>query len=593
MKPALRFVRTLSVGCLVLAGVLVPEFASAAPAQIGIEPQPCVLIPQPVPSGATFRPADDFNSQGDYNYVHSSTNLQGRPAKEKFAAGLFWLPPAPAELSSFQSAVAVTNPDPVASTVVTINFYDLFGTLVGTQSFNLGPEGTWVVPASPLQSIFSLTPGLGSAWVIGSDLAIVGETVHHATTVDLSGFRGPLLSEPEPGNFGLNSLQQLQMSQAGKDTLWFGPMPVSNTAPLDFLTGTAPLIWVVNPSPTTPTTVTLRYSSLGGVVLPPVTVTLPAHGAVLDQTLWNLLLPTYLAPSGSFDDDFRLVVSATGPIVGDALMVDLFGGTSLSAGQRFRMGSAMLANSPSAQLVNPELTFQAGPPSVETIVGLYNPTLGNVGPVAVQYFDRNGASLGVDSFASFPRGFMVRIGPGLPASPNYPVAGVFAGYMRITACVKGLVGWTMRQGSEVGHFGAAREVWGEELTGANGLEPGPGFLVTVGSETFMRKVSPLVRAGKSAPWPGYTTWVNDGASNSGNYWFRFFDQLGANQSTAAGQFAGLRFGRTSFTYEDPLVSPNATTNLSGRVDTTNGGFDGIHVIGDPLWEWGIFNFDND
>ncbi|HEV7667526.1 MAG TPA: hypothetical protein VGS22_03315 [Thermoanaerobaculia bacterium] len=583
-RPLLPSAFRLALGALLLLG-----FASAASAQFLIEPGPqlCLKQIQPVPSGVTSRPFDNFNSYEDYRWVHSSVNLQGQPAYEKFAAGLFWFPPFPTDLAYFQSAVVVNNPDPVNSTTITVEFYDMLGTLLAAPSYFLGPEATKVVPASPLLSGSSATPGLGVARVIGLNLPIVGETVHHADYVDLSAFGGGFLADGEAASLGLNSTQQLQMFQAGKTTLWFGPMPASTSATLDFLTGTSPMIWIANPN-SSATTVTFRYSSLGGTVFAPVTVTIPAFGSWLERTLWNAAIPFFLSVPGPFDDDYRVVVTASQPIVGDALLVDLFD-ANLVPGGRFRMGSAMLANTPSAKLVNPELTYEVVDPGVETIVGIYNPTTANVGPVSVHYFDRNGASLGVDSFTTFPRGFMARIGPGLPASPNYPAAGVFAGWMRISACKPGLVGWTMRQGGEYASSNSPKKVWGEELTGANGLEPGPGFTVTVGSNTFVRKVSPLVRADPSWYWPGYTTWVNDGVANAGNYWFRFYDHPGVDRTNAAGQpFTGLRFGATSFTYDDPLVNGFGAINLSGRVDTTNGGFDGIHVIGDPLWEWGIF-----
>lgn len=586
-----------ALGFLLLGSSLV---AFAAADAIAVTPVPiaCLVEAQPIATGVTARPADDYLTWPDHNYVHSGTNLQGQPAYEKFAAGLFWFPPAPApaELASFQSVVVVTNPIPGTTANVTVDFFDQLGNPVGSSFFLLAAEASRVVIAQPLLTGPSTTPGLGAARVTSTGAPIVGETVHHANTVDLSGFGGGLLVDPESFNIGLNSLQQLQMAQSGKSTLWYGPMPFSTTVPLEFLSGNAPMLQIVNPNPT-PTTITLNYTSRNLAVVPVVTVTVPAFGSLLDLTLWNLFLPAYLG-GPVVDDDFRVVVAATQPIMGDALMLDLFGGTgSLSAGKRFRMGSAMMANTPAPSLVNAELTFETASPGVETMVGLFNPTTTNVGPVSVRYFDRNGVSLGADTFASFPRGTLARIGPGLPASPNYPATPVFAGWMQITACKAGLVGWTMRQGGEHAASGSApKKTWGEELTGANGLEPGLGFAVTVAGQNFTRKVAPLVRADPSFYWPGYTTWVNDTAANAGPYWFRFFDQAGGDRTNAAGQpFAGLRFGSTSFTYEDPLVNwPFGPINLSGRVDasTTPRGFDGIHVIGDPLIEWGIFDGDD-
>ncbi len=577
---------------LALLGISHLQVAAAAtPIPVG-----CLALSQPFSTGVTARPADGYLvPHPDHRFLHSGTNLQGQPAYEKFAAGLFWFPPAPAELASFQSAVVVTNPNPGISANVTVDFFDRLGNPVGSSFFTLAAEASKVVIAQPLLTGPTATPGLGAARVTSSGAPIVGETVHHANTVDLSGFGGPPLGDSEAHNMGLNSLQQLQMAQAGKNSLWYGPMPFSATAPLDFLSGNAPMLWIVNPNPT-PATITLAFTSRLGVVLPSITVTVPAFGSHLDLTLWNLFLPSYLSGVAT-DDDFRVVVAATQPIVGDALMVDLFGGSSLSPGKRFRMGSAMMANTPAISLVNADLTFETASPGIETMVGLFNPTTTNVGPVQVNYFDRDGASLGTDTFASFPRGALARIGPGLPSSPNYPAAPVFAGWMEIQACKAGLVGWTMRQGGEFAAGSAPKKTWGEELTGANGTEPGLGFAVSVLGQSFVRKVSPLVHVDPLATmlpwWPGYTTWVNDRAANAGPYWFRFFTQNGDNRTNPAGQpFAGLSFGATSFTSEDPLVLPLPGEFIfSGRVDasTTPRGFDGIHVIGDPFAEWGIFN----
>lgn len=592
-RPRLREL-FVALGLLLLFGVSV-SFAVPSAIPVDPVPVPCLIEAQSPSTGVTDRPANDYlTPTADHAYLHSGTNLQGAPAHEKFAAGLFWFPPAPAEIASFQSVVVVTNPIPGTPANVTVDFFDQLGNPVGSSFFVLAPEASRVVIARPLLSGPSATPGLGAARVTSTGAPIVGETVHHAGSVDLSGFGGSLLVDTESFHMGLNSLQQLQMAQVGKSTLWYGPMPFSTTVPLDFLSGNAPMLQIVNPNPT-PTTITLNYTSRNLTVVPPVIVTLPPFGSHLDLTLWNLFLPSYLA-GPVVDDDFRVVVAGTQPILGDALMIDLFGGTGgLSAGKRFRMGSAMMANTPAVSLVNADLTFETASPGVDTMVGLFNPTIANVGPVSVRYFDRNGASLGADTFASFPRGTLARIGPGLPASPNYPAAPVFAGWMEITACKAGLVGWTMRQGGE--HTGGApKKTWGEELTGANGLEPGLGFSVNVAGQTFVRKVSPLVRTDPSHWWPGYTTWVNDRAPNAGPYFFRFFNQAGADRTLLTGQpFAGLRFGATSLTYEDDLVLPSGAINMSGRVDasTTPRGFDGIHVIGDPLVEWEIFDEGND
>jgi hypothetical protein len=133
-------------------------------------------------------------------------------------------------------------------------------------------------------------------------------------------------------------------------------------------------------------------------------------------------------------------------------------------------------------------------------------------------------------------------------------------------------------------------VYGEELDGANGAEPGKGFSVTTTDGTWIRKVAPILRAAGnfSNPnwWPSYVNGVNHASSNIGQYWHRFFTLPGA----LAGQqtFTGLRFANTSFTYVDPIVNLiNFDANISGRFDRATGNAIGMEAIGDPLAEWGI------
>jgi hypothetical protein len=590
----------------VLAALIAAAVAPALDAQATVQPvpvtpapAPCLAVVQPIPSGVTDRPLDDWATQPDHYFLHSSTNLQGYPTTEKFAAGLFYFPSTPAELADFQSVIVVTNPTPApgAAATIAIDYFDEAGNPLATTTATIPAEGTHTEVASPLALGSVPGPGRGSARIRSTNgVKIVGVTDHWALQVDLTAFSGgALLTDPDPFNPGLSSMQQLQARQATKTQLSLGPLPRSTTARIDFLNRNAPFFWVMNPNPT-PTTVTISISSDNGVVLPTIGFTLPAFATHLDLTLWNLFLAGYLG-GAAVNDDFRVVVNGTQAILGDVVMADFFRGSAL--GERFRIGSAMMANTASPSLVNPDFTFETTPPGIQTIVGLFNPTATDIGPVRVRYFDRDGAAVGPgDNFPTFPGGALRRIGPGLASSPNYPTTDVFAGWMRITACKGGLVGWTMRTAGDVPGVTnpGFNKVWGEELTGANGLEPGDGFAVTVAGQSRIRKVAPLVRADGSWYWPGYTTFVNDGASNVGNYEFRYFatDTSGfpanATPIPPGGAFAGVRFGATSFTYEDPLVSPTfGAINLSERVDTASGGHDGINVIGDPLIEWGIFD----
>lgn len=563
--------------------------------------QYCLATADPIPSGVTQRPNANFTTWPDYNFVHSSTHLQGKRATEKFAPGLFWFPPAPAELSGLRSSVVVTNPDPVLSANVLIEYFDEAGTPLSTSSFTLGPEQFHAEGAQPV----SFGNGRGAARIRTTNgVPIVGATVHHTLSFDLSGFGGGVVTDPDPFNPGATSMQQLQVAQQNKTTLYLGPLPTSDQSNLDFLNGNSPLIWVMNPSATQNANVSVLYLSRRGLIFTNSAV-IPPLGTHLDLTLWNLALPFYLSGPVNYDDDFLVLVSSDQPVVGEALMVDLFGnspGNNLVLGGRFRMGSAMLANTLAGRVVNPELTYQPTTIGVHTIMGILNASNLNIGPVAIRYYNRNGGVIGNDTINPFPSGTMARIGPGQAASPNYPTNPVFDGWVRITACKPGLVGWTMRaSGDEPGvvtpYF---RKVWGEVLSGSNGQEPGNGFQVTVGSSPWKRKVMPLVRVDPSFYWPGYTAMVNNSTANVGTYWFRYYNAAGTNVTlippVPPQPYAGLRFANTSFTFDDPLVDPSLVPfvqTITGRTDITQGTVQGIDVIGDPMAEWDIFApFDN-
>jgi hypothetical protein len=333
------------------------------------------------------------------------------------------------------------------------------------------------------------------------------------------------------------------------------------------------------------------------------TVTLPPFGMFLDTSIWAIAEPFYLTNPAPFNLDVLTAATSNGnPILGDFLMVDVFGNgapANLVPGGRFRMGSGMMQNSPALRLLNPEhtetgpLAVPAGLPStppVETMMSVANATAADIGPVRVQIFSRTGATVASFNIASLPPGAVQRITPALFAIPQN-----FAGWARITACRPGLIGWTMREvwqqtNPPTQHF---RKVYGEELNGANGAEPGKGFEVVSGGQTWIREVAPLLRAAGnfSNPnwWPSYQTGVNHASSNIGQYWHRFFTLPGvlAGQQT----FTGLRFANTSFTYVDPIVNLiNQSANISGRFDRATGSSIGMQAIGDPLEEWDIPTF---
>lgn len=585
--------------CLALGSVLALTLVAGstpAEAQVGVPvPTLCPRIIDPIPTGMTVRPNASYNNpRPEYKFVHSGTHLQGRRSGEKFAAGLLWNPPVPRELSGVQSVVVVTNPNQVPA-AVTVEFYDEGGVMVGNVALNIPPEGFQTVPASSLVAGFP--SGRGSARIVSTDDApIVGEVIHHMQWMDLGGFGGPILTDPDPFNPGAASVQQLQVRQENKTALYFGPMPVSDQSNLDFMNGNAPAIWVMNPNPT-PTTVSIGVFSRLGINFGTAVVTLPAFASTIDLRLWNALWGPYIAGPINYDDDFVVAAFADQPIIGEVVMTDMFAngfGSNLQLGARFRMGSAMMANSPSIRLIDPELTVELTDPGVDTMIGITNAFPQDIGPVTIEYRDRNGVVLGTNTIASFPQAAMARIGRGQPQSSNFPAGPVFDGSVRITACAAGLLGWTMRTSGDIPGVTSTgfKKVWGEALAGANGAEPGAGFQVNIGGQNWIRKVSPIVRVDPSFYWPGYTNFVNLSVGNIGPYWYRFHTAAGTNVTRLAGQpFGGVQFGDTSFTYEDLWVDPFQiffATNLSGRVDHTTGRIEGIHVLGDPLVEWGIF-----
>jgi hypothetical protein len=574
--------------CSALAVVMALSGTAGAWAQPSTPPtqidraQFCAILIDPTPNGVTDRPATTFNVPNEYSFMHSSTHLQGQPATEKHAPGLFFTPPGP--FSDFRSAVIVNNPSPVNGTNVTIQYFDTGGNPVGTTFRFLGPEQSYAEGAVALTSGASISPGLGSATITATQ-PIVGATIHHLYEIP------GVVCDQDPFRPGAASLQQLQVKQANKTTLWWGPIPTSTTQTFDFLNGIIPLIWIRNPM-AVPNNIQITYTSTIGVTIGPIAAVLPPNGTLLEQTLVNPLFNIYTS-GGAFDANYMVTVTSTDglPLLGEGIFTDFFGANMALDGSRFRIGSTMMANSRPLRLVNPELTYQVGTPSVTSLGGIWNSSGQDVGPVSIRYFNRNGGNLGVDNYANFPAGSVVRIGPGL-GTPNYPAPGVFDGWMRITACKNGLVGWTMREVDDSFGF---HKVYGETLHSTNGSEPGNGFPVTVGGVDLTRKVNPISQVwDESFFWPSYTAFVNESTGNIGPYFDRFHDFVTGIDVTdyTLQPFAGLRWAHTSFTYEDlqtnPLFSPEM---VSGRVDHTSGNVKGIDAIGDPLFEYAdIVNF---
>ena len=602
--------RTLVITVLATACGLPLAGATVQP----IDPQPICAIPvDPAPSGPNQAPPDKWADptlftnptvSNDYHWMTASDHLQGAQALQKWGACIFYHPPLsatnPADLSDFTTAVVVNNPSPTLTLTATITFRDPAGLVVAGTPFTvtLGPEQTFAQGAFQLDPSLG-GPGIGSVEVKATE-PIVGATIHHFGQIRLGGLGGQVYGDPDSFAPGDASLQQLQMTQNFK-VLYSGPFPATNSAAEDFLNGVLPLNCVLNPN-STPTTLTMTSVISPGTPLTSQTVTLPPFGMFLDTSVWALAEPFYLSNPGPFNlDILTAAASSDNPIVGDFLMVDVFGNSPLSnlvPGGRLRMGSGMMQNSPALRLVNPEHT-ETGPfstpvtlpatPPVETMMSVANVTGADIGPINVQFFARTGGPpIATLNFPTLPAGAVQRITPATSTIPQN-----FAGWARITSCHPGLIGWTMRevmkQSPSVAQF---QKVYGEELDGANGAEPGKGFTVTTTDGTWIRKVAPILRAAgnNSIPnwWPGYVNAANNTAANIGQYWHRFFTLPGA----LAGQqtFTGLRFANTSFTYVDPIVVNllGGNANISGRFDRLQGtNAVGMEAIGDPMVEWGI------
>ena len=594
-------VRLAFSACLVTAVIL----TASASAQLSIAPGivsdrlPCPIPVEPFPSGVTDRPNEVYESEADYYWCHSSTHLQGNPRTEKFAASLFYFPTSSSDLGGLHSAIVVNNPSPTVSVTGAIEYYDEGGTLLAVSPFTLGPDETHTEMAVPLAS--AVPVGRGSARIVSTNgNPFVGETIHHAS--DLGRF-----PDNDLHGTGITSSQQLQSVQNNKKKLWWGPIPATNTSGVDALNGLLPFFVLCNPT-ATPINVGVGIASASGQVLPSVPLVIPPYSSSLQTQLYTALRAQYLGATGLFDDDWLVVVNADGPVIGDAFLADAFGDDAdlnLEIGTRLRLTSMMMPNTRRLRLTNPELVHQDSTTtslaSISTLMGLLNAGNRNVGPVRIEYRDRDGVLLGTDTIGSMPRGTMARIGPGQPLTPNYPIGGVFSGHVRIRGCRSGLVGWSMRATEpDIFENPAPFKAWGETLHGTNGAEPGNGFQVTDSGSTWKRKVICLTRVWDSGLWfPGYSTFLNRSVPNVGPYFYRFF-RLVDNPPFAPidvtnygiQPYAGVRYRETSFTFEDsptPLAVVSGAETISGRVDVTNlnANIMGIKVKGDPILEWGL------
>ncbi|MBP6748473.1 MAG: hypothetical protein KA144_02435 [Xanthomonadaceae bacterium] len=574
----------------------------------------CPVPVFPLPTGQTERPGEKigqprtpetFVSEQDYKWMHSSTNLQGYATTEKFAPCVFFdtterdLVDA---LGGFQSALVLNNPSPTATATVNIELFDRNGNAWSGNplTVTLQANENW---AKGLPELQTFANGVGSARIT-SNIPIVGATQHYIGSVVIGGTR---YLDPDPGRPGEGTMQQLQAPQPEGRTLYAGPIPLSNSSQHDFLNGNLPFQCMMNTS-RNPTNITIYKGATDSagtfIPFPTRTRTLPGFGIEIDMDLWNFWSGAYANPFAPIVDanGWSFVSSDVAPLVGESYMADFFAYGSptspgMSVGKKFRVGSAMMANKPSSNLTSAEVTQQSGPstPGVDTMIGLLNASTVDIAPVTITYRSRDGVIVGTQTVNTFLPGQALRLGRG---TPGFPAAPFFDGWADIRSCKAGLIGWTMREISRIGGAPHYEKAYGEELAGANTLEPGKGIPVIIQGTRRNRKVVPLARVSDGLAWPSYSTFANNTVGNIGNYWFRSYEFLptpGEVTDYTQQPFVGLQFGRNSFTYQDGAnslvnVSPFNDVNISSRVDITNGSVIGMTAIGDPLREWEIIDF---
>ena len=569
----------------------------------------CLAPVQPIPSGVTAEPGDSFNTEADYRWVHSSTHLQGKRSADKWAWG-FFRPTAgsPAPLfSNFRTVVLVNNPHPVNFITVNIEYRNLAGTLIQTNTATIAPEGSYDELATPLGPSTG-NNGLGSIRVVSpqGDL-FTAATLHHSYRFD-GVLDDEVLAPNDARRPGLASMQQFQDPGNGAATLNGGPYPTTSdgTATHVALAGNLPTFQIINPNNAATTVDLFFFRAIAGTLIGPITVTIPAQGSYIDMNLLNFFYnPATNAYTAGFNEDWLVqAISREGlPLLGEQLALDFYNG-ALNPFTRFRMASSMMSTKLGAVVHNPELTYTTTGPPVHSISLIGNYSSQDIGPVVIEYRDARTGTFATDVINPFPSGRSLRIAPGEPGINNYPTP-VWDGNIRIRACKPGLVGWTMREvePNPVGGLLQFRKLYGESLDGTNKNEPGNSFAVNTLGLNLRRKVAPLDRCALPtdfpAWWPSYTTFANMGnTGNVGSYFYRFF-QWGTGTDVTdyalqppPGGFAGVRWGANSFTYEDgptnrtcrPFSFPRES---SGRVDHTNGNIVGIDVIGDPLAEWNL------
>ncbi len=596
LRPVTTLTRFAARGKAALIAALLVALG-AAPTAIA-QQQQC-LPPQPIPTLPNTAPSDVFNGP-EHRQALASTFLQGLPAREKIGI-VTWdnTMPATAVFNEMKSYVFINNPSATIGINLTIEYRDQAGALLLANAVSIPANGSHAENAFPVGLGAN---GHGIVRIIGLNASdvFVGAVVKQSHRY--FGFTPPEnVLNLYPNMVAAEQLQALGTSK----TLTWGPLPEDYrlTSPA-FLHRLNYLFSVYNPSQTAAAPLTFTVVSRTGQVLSVPSVTLQPLGSMVSADLFQLLVARYGGPVAPAltNDDWMVTVTSTQAIQGEGMMISVYDPAQPGlAGGRFRIGSTMLAQAPAKALQSSELITEANGSRTSTFVGIWNTTSSSIGPITIQYRNRDGSTAATDTIATFGANAVARVGPGLPSSPNYP-AGRFAGSLRVLSCSTGLVGWTMRPSEADATSPIAeryREVYGELLDGISGREPGNGnAVVSTGGVTRFRQIGPFGAVDTVNPVPSFSTAVNYGVSNVGSYVWLFHDFNGADLATTPlPAFPGLTWGATAFTYQDntpPLVSAvSPGVAMSAKFESVNAGVRGIALLGGPIYsiQFGGAEFD--
>jgi len=555
--------------------------------------------PAIVATGVTAEPGDVAMTAEHYS-VTAGMPLQGNAQAEKFAPVL--TPFTGGNLANFQSVVVIDNPDPGLQLVVDLAFFTSAGIPAGTiAGLTIEPRGHRAIAVDPSL----LTDNIGTVRVTATadspNRLFVGATVHYANQsanpIDL------VLPGPNPVQNlmrPMTCMQPLQELSGGATRASFGPIPVRRGSGIDSLNGLVSVLHLCNPSAVLHTITMVISRPIGPPILS--TYTIPARGSIV---VWDPLFyaaQQYLTTNPDHDIVVRLVSGNNLPILGEVLTFDLFESAAVGGpGKqpplgtpfgRARVSSMMLGYSPTASLVNAEITNVASG-LFQSTMGIANVGATDAGPVTIDYFDRLGNLIASDNLPLLPPLSTALFGPGLVQSPNFPTS-AFRWSAQIRACGSpGLIGWANRASEAVvvvpeDDF---QEMYGELLLGAGGREHATGFQ-TLGVNTVL---APIVLHDLENVLPSYVTCANHSVANIGPWvmWFRDPFGLATGAAPVGGSFAGMRWRATAFTNLENVITAAAPVGGGGStgqrnqhkafIYNTTGFVQGIQTIGGQLW----------